>query len=131
MLSRSICYSCKSPNDLFCKKSKIKLSCPSLLSSRHQLTVSLQNNWSRERPWNHLAPMSRGKVSAKRVTAWPPSWSQNRSCFPTIHFIQIQISSFYTSFECQVKCTSNLESVLLVTVYRIYYSTNPDCNYNF
>ena len=25
----------------------------------------------------------------------------------------------YTSFECQVKCTSNLESVLSVTVHRI------------
>ena len=27
--------------------------------------------------------------------------------------------SLYTSFECQVKCTSNLESALSVTVHRI------------
>ena len=32
---------------------------------------------------------------------------------------QIQIFSLYTSFECQVKCTSNLESALSVTVQRI------------
>ena len=42
---------------------------------------------------------SAGKVSAKRVKARPPSWSQNRACFPTIHFVSIQISSLYTSFE--------------------------------
>ena len=104
MLPQSICYSCKSPNDLFCKKPKKILSCPSLLPSRHQLRYhsNFQNNWSRERPWNHLAPMSLGKVSEKRVTDRPPCWSQNRilslHCqWLCIAFITVQILAATTT----------------------------------
>ena len=61
-----------------------------------------------------------GKYRQKRIMDRPPSWSQSRACFPTIHFIDLDSDiSLYTSFECQVKCTSNLESALSVTVHRI------------
>ena len=70
MLPGFICYSCKSPNDLFCKKSEIKLNSVAPVCSHHDIILryhsNFQNNWSRERPWNHLAPVSRGQVSAKK-----------------------------------------------------------------
>ena len=116
------CYSsCKSPNDLFCQKSKLKLSCPSLLSSRHQLIVhsNFQSNWSCERPWNHLAPMYCGKVSAKKGHGSAAELESKSSLFPNHSFHLDSDISLYTSFECQVKCTSNLESALSVTVHRI------------
>ena len=50
------------------KKSKINSVCP--VCSHHDINLryhpNFQNNWSRERPWNDLAAMSGGKVSAKK-----------------------------------------------------------------
>ena len=47
---------------------------------------NFQNNWSRERPWNHLAPMSRGKVSAKKGHCSDAELESKSSLFPSHSF---------------------------------------------
>ena len=75
------------PQTIFSVK-KIKLSCPSLLSPEQSLRYhsNFQNNCSRERPWKHLAPMSRGKVSAKKGHHLAAELESKSSSFPNHSF---------------------------------------------
>ena len=63
--------------------------------------------------------MSRGKVSAKKGHGSAAKLKSKSSLFPNQSFHIDSDIRLYTSFECQVKCTSNFESVLSVTVHRI------------
>ena len=63
--------------------------------------------------------MSRGKVSAKKGHGSAAELESKSSLFPNQSFHLDSDIRLYTSFECQVKCTSNLESVLSVTVHGI------------
>ena len=66
--------------------------------------------------------MSRGKVSAKKGHGSAAELESKSSLFPNHSFHLSTVDSdisLDTSFECQVKCTSNLESALSVTVHRI------------
>ena len=70
--------------------------------------------------------MSRGKVSAKKGHGSAAELGSKSSLFPNHSFHLDSDISLYTSFECQVKCTPNLESALSVTVHRI---TVVNCKY--
>ena len=63
--------------------------------------------------------MSREKVSAKKGHGSAVELESKSSLFPNHSFHLDSDISLYTPFECQVKCTSNLESALSVTVHRI------------
>ena len=104
----------------FCRKSKIKLSCPILLSSRHQLTVSLLIF----KTTGHVSALgipgsdvSRKSIGTKGSCSAAELESKS-SLFPN-HSFQIyrfRYQVLYTSFESQIKCTSNIGSALSVTV---------------
>ena len=63
--------------------------------------------------------MSREKVSAKKGHGSAAELESKSSLFPNHSFHLDSDNSLYTPFEFQVKCTSNLESALSVTVHRI------------
>ena len=63
--------------------------------------------------------MSLGKVSAKKGHGSAAELESKSSLFPNHSFNLNSDISLYTSFECKIKCTSNLESALSVTVHRI------------
>ena len=63
--------------------------------------------------------MSLGKVSLKEGHGLAAEKESKSSLFPNHSFHLDSDISSYTPFECQVKCTSNLESSLSVTVHRI------------
>ena len=59
--------------------------------------------------------MSHGKVSVKKGHGSAAELESKSSLFPNHPLHLDSDTSLYTSFECQVKCTSNLESALSVT----------------
>ena len=119
MLPQSISHICMSPNDLFCKKPKIKLSCLCF----HQLTVSF---WLSKQLVTWAPLESPGSDVPQKSIGEKGHWLaaelhgvKIELVFQPLISYRFKYQVLYASFERQIKCISNPEPALSVTVYRI------------
>ena len=125
MLPRSVCYSCKSPNDLFCKKNQDKTQLPQsalIKTSAYGITLIFKTI-DEKKTWAPLE--SPGSDVPRKSIGKKGSWLGRRAGVkielvsqPFISY-RFRYQVLCTSFECQMKCISNLEFAPSVTVYRI------------